>query len=160
MSGQARLVRNCTVAVLVTAALTLWRFLSARPEMPPVGPASVAPLPVAALSPSPPSPDSAAPAQQAKIDPYPSGPPPSPAPWNEHTLTGTRWGRDGFEIEFGADRRLLIQGRERAKWRVQGRRVWLYQDATGEEHMLEIAGSKLLWEGHELALIFHAPPPL
>jgi hypothetical protein len=73
-----------------------------------------------------------------------------PIALTERTLVGTKWEREGFGLEFGAAGRLLIGGRERAKWIVEGRRVRLYRDTTGEEHWLEIVGDKLMWNGHEI----------
>jgi len=72
---------------------------------------------------------------------------------NERTLVGTKWERDGFGLEFGADGRLLIGGRERAQWRVEGSRVRLYRDRTGEEHWLDIVGNKLMWKGQEIGRV-------
>ena len=68
-------------------------------------------------------------------------------------LVGTKWEREGFGLEFGANGKLLIAGRERAQWRVEGQRVRLYRDATGEEHWLDIAGQKLLWNGQEIGRV-------
>src|ERR1041385_4228079 len=66
---------------------------------------------------------------------------------NERTLIGSKWKRDGFALEFGADGKLLIGGRERAQWRVEGSRIRLYRNETGEEHWLDIVGGKLILEG-------------
>jgi hypothetical protein len=71
----------------------------------------------------------------------------------ERTLVGTRWEREGFGIEFGAHGRLFIGGRERAQWRVEGRRVRLYRGTTGEEHWLDIVGNKLMWEGQQIGRV-------
>lgn len=70
---------------------------------------------------------------------------------NEHTLVGTKWGHDGFNLEFGADGKLFIGGQERAQWQVQGSRIRLYRDDTGEEHWLDIVSNQLMWEGQELS---------
>ena len=72
---------------------------------------------------------------------------------NERTLVGTKWEREGFGIEFGADGKLLIGGRERARWRVEGSRIRLYRETTGEEHWLDIVGDRLLWEGKEIGRV-------
>ena len=72
---------------------------------------------------------------------------------NEQTLVGTTWERDGFKIEFGSDGKLLIGGRERAKWRVEGSRVRLYRDTTGEEHWLDIVDNKLTWKDQEISRV-------
>jgi len=72
---------------------------------------------------------------------------------NERTLIGTKWERDGFGFEFGPGGKLLIGGRERATWRVEGRRVRLYRDTTGEEHWLDIVGARLMWQGREIGRI-------
>jgi hypothetical protein len=72
-------------------------------------------------------------------------------PWqNDSRNASAVQGKGGFAIEFGADGKLLIGGRERAKWRLEGRRVRLYRDTTGEEHWLDIVGDKLMWEGQEI----------
>jgi hypothetical protein len=76
-----------------------------------------------------------------------------PIALTERTLVGTKWERDGFGLEFGAAGRLLIGGRVRARWSVEGRRVRLYRDATGEEHWLEIVGDKLMWNGREIGRV-------
>ena len=49
--------------------------------------------------------------------------------------------------------KLLIAGSERAKWSVQGVRIRLYRDTTGEEHWLDIVGNKLMWEGREVGRV-------
>ena len=72
-------------------------------------------------------------------------------PLDQTTLVGTKWEREGFGFEFGAGGKLFIGGRERAQWRVEGSRIRLYRDATGEEHWLDIVGDKLVWEGREIA---------
>ena len=77
--------------------------------------------------------------------------PEDPNVLTEQSLVGTTWERDGFRVEFGAAGKLLIGGRERAKWHVEGHRVRLYREETGEEHWLDIAGNRLLWNGQELA---------
>ncbi len=74
----------------------------------------------------------------------------APRVLSPETLVGTKWEREGFAFEFAADGRLLIGGRERAQWRVEGSRIRLYRDTTGEEHWLDIVGDKLFWEGQEL----------
>ena len=71
----------------------------------------------------------------------------------ERTLVGTKWEREGLGLEFGADGKLLSGGRERANWRVEGQRVRLYRETTGEEHWLEIVGNKLMWEGQEIGRV-------
>ena len=76
-----------------------------------------------------------------------------PSALNERTLVGTKWERDGFGLEFGADGKLVIGGRERAKWCVEGSRIHLYRDTTGEEHWLDIVGNKLMWEGQEIGRV-------
>ena len=76
-----------------------------------------------------------------------------PSALNERTLVGTKWERDGFGLEFGADGKLVIGGRERAKWRIEGSRIHLYRDTTGEEHWLDIVGNKLMWEGQEIGRV-------
>jgi hypothetical protein len=86
-------------------------------------------------------------------EPQPPQPIPNANELNENTLPGTRWERDGFGLQFGAGGKLLISGRERAKWRVEGRRIRLYHDTTGEEHWLDIVGDKLLWEGQEIGRV-------
>ena len=48
---------------------------------------------------------------------------------------------------------MRISGRERAQWRVEGLRVRLYRDTTGEEHWLDIVGNKLLWNGQEIGRV-------
>ena len=74
-------------------------------------------------------------------------------PLTERALVGTKWERDGFGLEFGANGNLLVGGRERAKWSVAGQRVRLYRDSTGEEHWLDIVGNKLLWNGQEIGRV-------
>jgi len=69
---------------------------------------------------------------------------------NEGTLVGTRWQKDGVALEFGAEGRLLMGGRQRARWSVVGQRVRLYRDTTEEEHWLDIVGKSLFWQGQEI----------
>ena len=76
-----------------------------------------------------------------------------PTSLTERTLVGTKWEREGLGLEFGAAGKLLIGGRERANWSVEGRRVRLYRDMTGEEHWLDIVGNKLMWEGKEIGRV-------
>jgi|SRR5436190_22105578 len=77
----------------------------------------------------------------------------APASLTERTLVGTKWEREGFGLEFGAAGKLLIGGRERANWSVEGQRVRLYRDTTGEEHWLDIVGNKLMWGGQEIGRV-------
>ena len=104
------------------------------------------------------APASAAPEQPAPTllpaaGPQPSESGPDSEALTERTLVGSRWERDGFGIEFGAHGRLFIGGRQRAQWRVEGRRVRLYRGTTGEEHWLDIVGNKLLWEGQQIGRV-------
>ena len=71
----------------------------------------------------------------------------------ERTLVGTKWAREGFGLEFAVAGKLLIGGRERAQWSVEGQRVRLYRETTGEEHWLDIVGDKLLWNGQEIGRV-------
>ncbi len=163
MSMRFKLISCVTLAAI---ALATWRFMS-RPaesslgDASPVasGPASRRPPPVGRPKPFA-APDS--------IPPLPAGldatrtnpaesrlaePVADPNALNERTLVGTKWEREGFGIEFGADGKLMIGGRERAKWRVEGQRIRLYRDTTGEEHWLDIVGNKLMWEGQEIGRV-------
>src|SRR5688572_14605458 len=51
------------------------------------------------------------------------------------------------------ERTLVGTKRERAQWRVEGSRVRLYRDRTGEEHWLDIVGNKLMWKGQEIGRV-------
>lgn len=163
MSMRFKLISCVTLAAI---ALATWRFVSRPAESPlgdasPVasGPATGRPPPVGRREPFA-APDS--------IPPLPAGldatrtnpaesrlaePVADPNALNERTLVGTKWEREGFGIEFGADGKLMIGGRERAKWRVEGQRIRLYRDTTGEEHWLDIVGNKLMWEGQEIGRV-------
>ena len=77
----------------------------------------------------------------------------APTVVTEQTLVGTKWEREGIGLEFGAAGKLLIGGRQRANWSVEGQRVRLYRETTGEEHWLEIVGNKLMWEGQEIGRV-------
>ncbi len=90
-----------------------------------------------------------APAEQKQKEPETR---PELAAISEETLPGTSWERDGFTIEFRENGQLFIGNRPRARWRVVGRRVELYDD-KGEVHWLDIEGSKLLWQGQEISLV-------
>ena len=129
MSRRAKLI--CSSA-LTAVALAAWWFRSRPADVPavPKGPAVV----------------------PASFQPQGSVVP--PVALDERTLVGTKWERDGFGFEFGADGTLLIGGRERAQWRVVGSRLRLYRDDTGEEHWLDIAGNRLLWEGREIGRVY------
>ena len=130
--------------VLVALALAAWRSMGPRADVPPV-------------EASTPAPNSLPPAREKRAQaPGISPALPSvvtPEALNERTLVGTKWERDGFSIEFGADGKLLIVGRPRAQWRVEGSRVLLYRDTTGEEHWLDVVGDKLLWAGQEIGRV-------
>ena len=150
-------------AVLTAIALATWRFVSpptgvprveARKPAPDRAAAPAArfetPEPAATLAHFPPAQESPAPTQSSFAE---SRSVVDPSALNERTLVGTKWERDGFGLEFGADGKLVIGGRERAKWRVEGSRIHLYRDTTGEEHWLDIAGNKLMWEGQEIGRV-------
>ena len=147
MKIRARII-GCLV--LVTIALATWRYSSPPAQVSAVGLGKTGD---AAIGRQPTQPFT-----EAKRN---SSAPPVQTPergdgsiaLDERTLVGTKWARDGFALEFGPAGRLLIGGRERAQWRIEGRRVRLYRDATGEEHWLDIAGTKLLWNGQEIGRI-------
>jgi len=160
MSMRAKLISS---VVLAAIALATWRFVAPPTGVPRVearkpapdpaaapAPQVETPEPAAALAPFPPAQEAPAPTQnsfaesQSVVD---------PSALNERTLVGTKWERDGFGLEFGADGKLLIGGRERAKWRIEGSRIHLYRDTTGEEHWLDIVGKKLMWEGQEIGRV-------
>jgi len=163
MSTRAKLAG---VVVLAAAALATWRFLSSPAEAPRVDavqrasePAAAAPSlvetpePAAGPHPLPPAKEEPAPKQSGSAESPPAALVAEPNTLDERTLVGTKWERDGFGIEFGADGNLLIGGRQRAKWRVEGSRIRLYRDTTGEEHWLDIVGIKLMWEGQEIGRV-------
>ena len=132
------------VVALAVVALALWRFLSGPAVQNEARPASVVPARNATEAGRAPS-QTAEPAVELNV-------------LNERTLIGTRWEREGFGLEFGANGKLLIGGRERASWRVEGSRIRLYRDATPagralEEHWLDIVGDKLMWEGREIGRV-------
>jgi len=147
--------------VLAVVALGVWRFSLPQPaahrEEAPVSTAE----PVTA--PGPPivkGGTNRALAAQARTPSDPAQPtnapptdPDSSSALNERTLAGTRWARGPFSVEFGKGGKLLIGGRDRAQWRVEGSRIRLYRDATGEEHWLDIVGNKLMWEGEEISRV-------
>ena len=151
MSLRAKVISSI---VLAAAALVAWRFTSPPVEVLPVKAPPILPEPLATTQPTvetreaAAAPESLPPARQQSAKPVPD-----PDALNERTLVGTKWARDGFGLEFGADGRLLIGGRERAQWRVEGQRIRLYRDTTGEEHWLDIAGHKLMWEGQEIGRV-------
>ena len=160
MSMRAKLVSSAALAAVVLAA---WRFLSppaevllgnatqpasetAESTLPPVETATTA----AELYRVPPgqAPAQGGPAQSQSADLGAD-----PKALNEGTIVGTKWEREGFDLEFGTDGKLLIGGHERAKWRVEGPRIRLYRDTTGEEHWLDIVGNKLMWQGQEIGRV-------
>ena len=156
MSTRAKLVSSAALAVVALAA---WRFLSPQAEAP-VGNAT---QPVSEAADATPPPVETL-ATAAATDRVPPGREPAqrspaasqradPKALNERTLVGTKWEREGFGIEFGADGKLLIGGRERAKWRVEGLRICLYRDTTGEEHWLEIVGNRLMWQDQDIGRV-------
>ena len=152
----ARVKWTLTLAAVVLAA---WWFLSTplttpitkAPPLPEIR--AVREPPVVARppldAPAPAAASGSYPAESRPLARLPPEPPSNLQSLNERTLIGTRWERDGFGVEFGPGGKLLIGGRERAKWRVEGQRVRLYRDTTGEEHWLDIVGAKLMWEGRE-----------
>ena len=154
MSPKTRLLIS---AVLAALAVAVWRTMSPSVEGPAREPVDAYPPPVDSPRPQP-TPHPAV-AEAGRPGPSENGSAESRAaeaaadssPLDETTLVGTKWEREGFGFEFGADGKLFIGGRERAQWRVEGSRIRLYRDATGEEHWLDIVGDKLVWEGREIA---------
>jgi hypothetical protein len=160
MSKRAKLISSVVLAVITLAT---WRFMSppaeefqastseAVPE-----PANDAPPPAktsmasAAAYPAPPA-DAGFPQNSLAVEPAKRRDDSNAL--TERTLVGTKWEREGFGLEFGAAGKLLIGGRERAKWRVEGQRVRLYRDTTGEEHWLDIVGDRLVWNGQEIGRV-------
>jgi hypothetical protein len=148
-------VKLITGFVLITLALALWKFMSlptqSRPEAATQGETGgMEFLPVRK--------DLQSAARATNVLAVKSAEDGTPYRLNERTLVGTKWEREGFGIEFSADGKLLIGGRERARWCVEGSRVRLYRDATPsgrppEEHWLDIVGNKLMWEGQELGRV-------
>jgi hypothetical protein len=156
MSVRAKIINS---AVLATLVLVAWRF-TRQPAEAPLAPSQPS-APHTATAASPPvesAGPAAAPEQTAATQTNRAESPlvesaAGPTALNERTLLGTKWERDRFAIEFGADGKLLIGGRERAQWRVEGSRVRLYRDTTGEEHWLDIVGNRLMWEGQEIGRV-------
>ena len=154
------------IVALSALALAAWRFLSSTPQAPRVDashqaprPAGASRLPVktpgfaTARHPVPPVREKPVPRQNGETESQPVEPIAQPEALNERALVGTEWEREGFSLEFGADGKLFIGGRERAKWSVEGQRVRLYRDTTGEEHWLDIVGDKLMWDGQEISRV-------
>jgi hypothetical protein len=152
-------VKLCGGVALTALALTAWRLISPSAD----GPLAGAPEPVAApllregqggaAAPNPVTPKQAEPTQNSSAEAQPAEPAADPTALNERALVGTKWEREGIGLEFGADGKLLMGGRERAKWRVEGRRIRLFRDTSGEEHWLDIVGNKLMWEGREIGRV-------
>jgi hypothetical protein len=161
MSVRAKLIGG---VVLAAVALATWKFMTPRVELSFVGtpqadpgPATATPPPVkihkAAAAPDPVPPMQEPPLQSNLTASQHAERRDDPNALTEQTLVGTKWEREGFGLEFGAAGKLLICGRERANWRVEGQRVRLYRDTTGEEHWLDIVGNKLMWEGQEIGRV-------
>src|SRR2546430_6945166 len=117
MSMRAKLISSVVLAAILLAT---WRFVSPPTGVPRVESRKPAPYPgadpvprfetpepAAVLAPFPPTQESHAPTQssfaesQSVVD---------PSALNERTLVGTKWERDGFRLEFGADGKLVIGG--------------------------------------------------
>src|SRR5262245_37608209 len=149
--------------VLAVIALATWRFISLPADEAVVVKSEVAPergktaaaqgKTSVAMAVSPPIPSAEAVAPQRSLDAKPAERIDDAHFLPEQTLVGTEWERDGFRLEFGAAGKLLIGGRERAEWHVEGQRIRLYRDATGEEHWLDIAGNRLMWNGQEISRV-------
>jgi hypothetical protein len=156
MSMRSKLINSVVLAALVLVAWTLTR----PPAEAPLVPSEQAAPPVADAS-SPPVESrepAAAPQKPAAAKTNGAESPlvasaAGPMALDERTLIGTKWEREQFAIEFGANGKLLIGGRERAQWRVEGPRVRLYRDTTGEEHWLDIVSNRLMWEGREIGRV-------
>jgi hypothetical protein len=150
-------LRFMEVAALIAVALVAWRLVSRSTQLSPVEVGQPAPQTAAVEMPSPSSANGPVPqipptaAQSSSAESPPGRPAVNPEALDQRTLVGTKWEREGSRIEFGSDGRLFIGGSERAKWRVEGARIRLYRDATGEEHWLDIVGNKLMWEGQEIS---------
>jgi hypothetical protein len=162
MSARAKLISSIVLAAI---ALAVWKFRSPPAELPrveaPQPAAEPASTPLAPVKMSEPAatPTPVSPGQEPTPTHHnpsllqPAEPAAEPGALNERTLVGTKWEREGFGLEFGADGKLLIGGRERARWQLEGSRIRLYRDTTSEEHWLDIVGDKLMWEGQEIGRV-------
>ncbi len=146
--------------ILVALALAAWRFRPPR-STPPLAeapqpaaePVSASGPPIDGVRPIPGLSVRARPATGQTESAQSQSPVSDSGVLNEQLLVGTKWARDGFGLEFASNGKLLIGGRERAQWRVEGSRIRLYRDTTGEEHWLEMVGGKLMWEGKEISRV-------
>jgi hypothetical protein len=148
MSPKARLF---SWVVLAALALAAWKTMSPPGEEAAREPLDAHTPPIDTTQPIPTL--DAAPRENGLAESHPAETLADSSPLNESTLVGTKWEREGFGFEFGEDGKLLIGGRERAQWRVEGSRIRLYRDTTGEEHWLDIVGDKLMWEGREIGRV-------
>lgn len=152
---------GAVVVVAVVVGLLIWRALGTSTAKTPVE----APPPVqkpapAPVPPPPPEPQAAPEPEPSPVpvaDPTPAPPPvsssgvaPTPAYLNQETLTGTKWKDGPMEMELAPNGEWKVAGRTRAKWKVEGKRVKIYDD-KGEEHFLDIVGNKLMFEGKEVS---------
>ncbi len=155
MSVRAKFIYSVVLVALVLVAWTFTRPPAGAPFVPSQSPAS--PAASASSPPVEPSEPAAAPKKLAATQTNGTESPlvelAGTETLNERTLIGTKWERERFAIEFGADGKLLIGGRERAQWRVEGSRIRLYHDTTGEEHWLDIVSNRLMWEGQEIGRV-------
>ena len=156
MSPKTRLLLS---AVLAAMAVVVWKTMSPSVEGPAREPGVAHPPPVDSPRPEPTSLPAVAGAgrpgasENGSDESRAAEANTDSGPLDETTLVGTKWEREGFGLEFGANGKLLIGGRERAQWRVEGSRIRLYRDTTGEEHWLDIVGGKLMWEGQVISRV-------
>lgn len=80
-------------------------------------------------------------------------------PLNARTLAGSKWkpaltesmknSNFKIEIEFAPDGTWRVNNNIRAKWKVEGNRVKIFDD-KGEVHYVDIVGDKLMFNGEEI----------
>jgi len=156
------------VVAFAVAAIVAWQKSGSRDTGTAPAPRE-APVPVQqATPPEPPETSQAAlvevteelveePVQESEEEPAASPEPPKPGqddPFGgkaitAETLAGCTYTQGRLEIEFAPNGIWKVNGNPRAKWRIEGGRVRMYDD-KGEEHFLDIAGNKLLFNGEEI----------
>jgi len=167
--GVLALVLVVLIAAIVTVVM-LQRGGDVAPEPlpePPPAPKTTAITPVAeppALPPPPPEPVAVVEEPPAE-EPVPEPPvevaqaDEAKEPLNARTLAGSKWQPTGMEklgrmdikleIEFAPDGTWRVNDNIRAKWKVEGNRVKIYND-EGEVHYVDIVGDKLMFNGEEV----------
>lgn len=67
---------------------------------------------------------------------------------NAQTIVGSKWKYQAFEFDFEPDGALKVNGQIPGKWSIEGNKLKV--SAMSNEYVVDIQGSKLVFEGKDL----------